>query len=50
MENPNKWIVLDGIDAVGKSTQVSMISRSLEKTHGLKISQLGEFSRSPLKK
>lgn len=49
MENStsSKWIALDGIDAVGKSTQLRKISALMEDS-GLSVVQLQEFSDSDL--
>lgn len=44
-----KWIALDGTDAVGKSTQVSLVEKKL-KAGGAEILVLPEFSNSPVGK
>ncbi len=42
------WIAIEGVDAVGKSTQVSRVAAKLRESTGRAVVEIPEFSDSPV--
>ncbi len=48
LKNDKSWVVLDGIDATGKTTQGHEVAKILQSVYGLRVKNLSEFSQSPI--